>query len=117
VRPDALARDFLAAIEADPANPEPKLLMADWLEENDVYPEMQYALRWMAARGRHPKRETDTWYWLYETDDAETNARKPHLVPRRFHRAYDGVYRTMNEAFESLAEDLGYFRKALEIPA
>ena len=42
---------FLAVL-ADPS-PAPKLVLADWLEENDK-PGLAYAFRWAGERGRHP---------------------------------------------------------------
>ena len=45
--------DFLKAVEADPSLPGPKLVYADWLEEdgNDA---LAFAYRWAAKRGKWP---------------------------------------------------------------
>lgn len=48
---------FLADISEHPADPTPRLVYADWLEENGRH-EMAHAMRWMARRGKRPHNRT-----------------------------------------------------------
>lgn len=68
--------DFLAAVEAAPADPGPKLVLADWLDEHG-HSKDAYALRWMAARNKHPRRlASGLWKWRMVHTTAA--AKKPH---------------------------------------
>jgi uncharacterized protein (TIGR02996 family) len=114
MRPDTLtSRDFLAAIEADPNDPEPKLAMADWLEENDQ-PDLAYCYRWCAKHGRHPQCRQDEvlWYWIVSGRNTMSHALPPEFVVCTYHNS-----KTMAHAFGKLSDWIATVRKALEIPA
>jgi uncharacterized protein (TIGR02996 family) len=57
---------FLAAILEAPDDPTPRLVYADWCEENGK-PDFAYALRWMLARGLAPAHlpQRKLWPWMW----------------------------------------------------
>lgn len=53
---------FWSRIEAEPGNPLPRLLFADWCDENDR-PVMSEVQRWLATTGRYPGQSGHWWFW------------------------------------------------------
>jgi uncharacterized protein (TIGR02996 family) len=57
---------FWQQIQDRPSDPIPRLLYADWCDENDR-PVMSIVQRWLAATGRRPDRwSEDCWRWVSE---------------------------------------------------
>jgi uncharacterized protein (TIGR02996 family) len=58
---------FWERIQDHPDDPIPRLLYADWCDENDR-PVMSIVQRWLAATGRMPNRwHSGLWTWITET--------------------------------------------------
>lgn len=109
-------------IEADPS-PDPKRVLADWLEERGELPDLAYALRWCAARGRHPHRSPQGRYFTWGTVSVvrgkPRRAGSPQEVPRIVYdylrpRRYPR-YRDVRHAYLALARALRTLRGACEI--
>jgi uncharacterized protein (TIGR02996 family) len=59
---------FWQQIQDRPSDPIPRLLYADWCDENDR-PVMSIVQRWLAATGRRPDpRKSCCWRWVTESE-------------------------------------------------
>ena len=61
---------FVSDVLRNPGDATPKLVYADWLDEHGR-PDLAFAYRWMATRGRHPAlrqrpRARKPWAWWHE---------------------------------------------------
>ena len=74
--PSARATTEFAAlwrgVTAAPLDAAPKLVLADWLRENDRDPDLERGLRYCAEHGRWPLKEEWTgcrvWAWYFQED-------------------------------------------------
>lgn len=72
------------AVEAAPGDRMPLVALADYLEERGQG-ETAYALRWMAAHGKAPRKAGDTgWHWGSQRW-ADWKTRRAALPPCVFH--------------------------------
>lgn len=81
---------FWQAVGLAPADPAVKLVLADWLEERGERPGdlvMAYALRWCAARGKHPGRDALGRWWWGREPDRRRGKNWPHQLPALLFRA------------------------------
>lgn len=86
VDPEAL---FWKQIEARPGDPIPRLLYADWCDENDR-PVMSVVQRWLVATGRITSEEWLSAMWLTE-DGVDFAPEEIHrTLPTPLFRAIDG---------------------------
>lgn len=126
--------DFWPGIEsAEPDSPAPLLVCADWCDENEQ-PNLAFALRWCAARGRRPFRRVEVkrhpWEWLREqsryTGLAKTQvaARAAAVLPRLIFDNLDHnrghshtyAYKGSLGAYSELAAALAGIHAALDLP-
>ena len=124
----------LGAILPQPANPAPKLVYADWLDEHGRGSEA-FCWRWMARKGKRPGRRLHYvlsnravparfgWGWWREgaADDPPppAHAMLPrvlfHALPRTpWFRVYH-YYATFPQAVGALGEALGVLREVLGV--
>jgi uncharacterized protein (TIGR02996 family) len=113
---------FWAEVRGLPADPAPKLVFADWLAERGRDP-LAHALRWCAARGRHPHVSPagKSVYWQRGSRGARGTFNLPGPVFDRLRgkrrRPVLRVYLTARAAFEALAAALEELRRLWEVPA
>lgn len=114
---------LLELAEKGPPDKDVLPILADWLEERGELPDLAYALRWCAARGRHPHRSPRgryfTWGAVSVARGGSRKAGTPHEVPRV---VYDRLrprryprYRDVRHAYLALARALRTLRDAVEI--
>jgi uncharacterized protein (TIGR02996 family) len=107
---------FWKPILEQPQSALPRLLYADWCDENDR-PVMSLVQRWLAASGRVPMRwYNEIWYWGSEKSPPTYGIKKNHTLPEPLFRQLDleaasnlipasvelVSYRTQREAEEAL---------------
>ncbi len=110
---------LLAAVIAEPNEPAPKLVYADWLEEHKGDPglTLAYALRWCARRGRHPFGcRGGNWYWVRAYKNMKTLP-QPQYIPAVVYDHLRGAgrgYKSPLSAIGALAEALAKLRAIVE---
>lgn len=133
---DALMRTVMA----EPNDPLPKLVLADWLDEperlsEERRPELAYALRWCAAHGRCPYREeghdeggtpVTEFVWLdsrYDYPDSPEHCLLPGVLwlkadgeRRGYDSQPDRSHETPLVAFATLAAALADLRAVVNLP-
>lgn len=57
-----------ASVVAAPLDAAPKLVLADWLQERDLDPDLERGLRWCAEKGKWPARESPDSYSRFVID-------------------------------------------------
>jgi uncharacterized protein (TIGR02996 family) len=73
---------FWHQIEEQPGNPLPRLIFADWCDENDRAG-MATVQRWLAATGRFPAFvDGGSWYWVSEVAPIRDSVPLHCLLPR-----------------------------------
>jgi uncharacterized protein (TIGR02996 family) len=126
---------FVGDILRNPQDATPKLVYADWLDERGR-PDLAFAYRWMATRGRHPglrqrPRARKPWAWWHERslameypaehDDIRRSpgAFLPLLVFRAMGPedvlAAHAYYRTVGECVQGLANALKRLRDLVDL--
>lgn len=79
---------FWRQIEIRPDDPIPRLLYADWCDENDR-PIMAEVQRWLAATGHRAAHHDGNWIWMwYRTADHPTDSCR---IPRRLFNSIQNV--------------------------
>lgn len=119
--------NFLADVRDHPADPAPKLVLADWLEERDLT-DLAFAYRWAGRRKRHPDVTEARRYYSWGTllqgrrGGGQRKPVYPHqlpplifglLRPVRNRKSGRMRYRTLPDAFEALADALQRLRDAV----
>jgi uncharacterized protein (TIGR02996 family) len=112
---------FWAQVRQAGADPAPKLVFADWLQERGR-DGLAHALRWCAARGRHPHVSPagKSVYWQRGSRGARGAFNLPGPVFDRLRgkrRPVLRVYPSVRAAFEALAAALGELRRLWQVPA
>lgn len=111
-----------ATVKANPADGLPRLVLADWCDENGK-PDLAYALRWSARRGRYPMvtpyRRYATWGTLLKGQHKPPHQHQiPRLVfdllrPVGQFSMFGHRSKTAEMAFERLAEALKRLRDVI----
>lgn len=104
IQHSAAYQQLLAAIEADPDDALPKLVMADFLDDHGE-PDLAYAYRWCANEGKWPEfdRRRRDWDWWYEEARNERSNLKGGIFNQILGLA---IYHSAHDAIADLARVL-----------